>query len=55
MVHSLSLSLSLSDNNYRAKFDKAVEVWKRHTCIEFEVAPNPETDHLVFIKSDDLG
>ena len=55
-ILSLSLSLSLSpDESYRATFTRAMEEWEEYTCIEFQLAPDSEHDHLVFIKSDDLG
>ena len=60
-IYSLSLSLSLSpslsllDESYRATFQRAIEAWEEATCIEFELAENGEVDHLVFIKSEDLG
>ena len=52
---SLSLSLSLLGESYRAIFQRAIEAWERATCIKFELAENGEVDHLVFIKSEDLG
>ena len=53
-IYSFSLSLS-SDESYKAIFHRAIEAWERATCIEFELAENGEVDHLVFIKSEDLG
>ena len=53
-IHFLSLSLS-PEERYRAMFVRAMEAWKEATCIEFELAEHAEVDHLVFIKSDDLG
>ena len=51
-IHFLSLS---PEEQYRAMFVRAMEAWKEATCIEFELAEHAEVDHLVFIKSDDLG
>ena len=53
-VHFLSLILS-SGERYRAMFVRAMEAWEEATCVEFEWATHADMDHLVFIKSDNLG
>ena len=49
-----SLSLSPAEN-YRATFTAAMNEWSARTCIQFALAPNGEQDHIVFVKSDELG
>ena len=53
-AYTLSLSLS-PDERYRVMFVRAMEAWEEATCIEFEWATHADMDHLVFIKSDNLG
>ena len=53
-AYTLSLSHS-PDERYRAMFVRAMDAWEEATCIEFELAPNANVDHLVFIESNNFG
>ena len=54
-MFTFSLSFSLSEDHYRIIFIQAMEAWEEATCIKFELATHADIDHLVFIKSDNLG